>query len=181
MGYIGYYIKKDNILSIIILLPMLVLLSIIGLGFFNSTLSNFPQHLLSCIFCFAAIGVIIIGVLKKKKNRIITFAIVTIFTILYFLISNGILFDNYKEYESYEDLNEYGITLSEDYYISGFISTKQGSAQIIIKDEKYVLKLTGMKNTTYKFTVSGNDKQIRFEYYYDENGNLILKQDADFN
>ena len=40
MGFIGYYIKKDNILSIIILLPMLILLSILGLGFLNSTIES---------------------------------------------------------------------------------------------------------------------------------------------
>jgi len=34
MGYIGYYIKKDNILSVIILLPMLILLSYYRYSFF---------------------------------------------------------------------------------------------------------------------------------------------------
>lgn len=182
MGYIGYYIKKDNILSIIILLPMLILLSIIGVGFISSTIEDFPHHLLSGIFCFTAIILIILGVLSKKKNKIISFSIIILFTIGYVLISNGILFDTYKEYEVYEDLKEYDITLSNEYYVSGFISTEQGSAEIIEKDGKYVLRLTGIKNTTYKFGIaSEDDKQLRFEYHFDDDGKLVLEQVNEYN
>ena len=182
MGYIGYYIKKDNILSVVILLPMLILLSIIGVGFFSSAIENFPHHLLSGIFCFTAIILIILGVLNKKKSRIISFVIIILFTIGYVLISNGILFDTYKEYEVYEDLKEYDITLSNKYYISGFFSTEQGSAKIIEKDGRYLLKLTGIKNTTYKFGIaSEDDEQLRFEYHFDEDGKLILEQVNEYN
>ena len=182
MGYIGYYIKKDNIFSIIILLPMLILLAIIGIGFLSSTLENFPNHLLSSIFCFTAIILIILGVLNKKKNIIITFAIIITFIIGYVLISNGILLDTYKKYEAYEDLKEYGITLSDEYYVSGFFSTEQGTAELIEKEGKYVLKLTGIKNATYKFGIaSEDDKQIMFEYYFDDNGKLVLEQVNKFN
>lgn len=182
MGYIGYYIKKDNILSVIILLPMLILLDIIGIGFFSSTLKNFPHHLLSSIFCFIAIILIILGVLSKRKNIIISFAIIITFTIGYVLISNGILLDTYKKYETYEDLEEYGITLSDEYYVSGFFSTEQGTAELTQKDEKYVLKLTGIKNATYKFGIAHEeDKQFRFEYYFDNNGKLVLEKVDEFN
>jgi len=181
MGYIGYYIKKDNIFSIIIILPMLILLAVLGIGFFSSTLENFPHHLLSGIFCFIAIILIILGVLNKRRNIIISFAIIVTFTIGYVLISNGILFDTYKEYETYEDLKEYGITLSNEYYISGFFSTEQGTAELTEKDGKYVLKLTGIKNATYKFGISSEDnKQFRFEYHFDNNGKLVLEKVGEF-
>ncbi|MBQ9024713.1 MAG: hypothetical protein IJ105_05840 [Bacilli bacterium] len=182
MGYIGYYIKKDNILSVIILLPILILLSIIGIGFFSSTIENFPHHLLSGIFCFTAIILIILGVLNKKKNKIISFAIIILFTIGYVLISNGILFGTYKQYEVYEDLKEYNITLSDEYYVSGFFSTEQGSVEIIEKDGKYVLKITGIKNITYKFGIaSEDDKQLRFEYHFDDDRKLVLEQVNEYN
>lgn len=182
MGYIGYYIKKDNLLSVIILLPVLILLTILGVGFFTSAINSFPHHLLSGIFCFVEIILIILGVLNKKKNKIISFIIITLFTIGYVLISNGLLFDINKEYEGYEDLKEYGITLSDDYYVTGFISTKQGSAEIIEKDGKYVLKLTGTKRTTYKFSMSSEGgKQYRFEYHFDDDGKIVLKEIETFN
>ena len=58
MGFIGYYIKKNNIVSVIILLPMILLLAYLGLGYLTSTIENFPHHLLSCISCFALIIII---------------------------------------------------------------------------------------------------------------------------
>ena len=92
------------------------------------------------------------------------------------------MFDTYKEYEVYEDLKEYDITLSNEYYISGFFSTEQGSAEIIEKDGRYLLKLTGIKNTTYKFGIaSEDDEQLRFEYHFDEDGKLILEQVNEYN
>ena len=38
MGFIGYYIKKKNYLSILILLPMFIMLIIMGLGYINSAI-----------------------------------------------------------------------------------------------------------------------------------------------
>ena len=182
MGYIGFYIKKDNILSIIILLPMLILLAYLGVGFFGNAIQSFPHHLLSGIFCFAAIVLIVLGVLKEKKNIIISFIIVILFTIGYILISNGILFTTFKKYEAYNDLKEYNITLTNEYYVTGLISTEQGSVEIIQKDEEYVLKLTGIKNAIYKFGISGeDDKQLRFEYHFDDDGKLLLEQVDTFN
>ena len=101
---------------------------------------------------------------------------------MYLLISNGILFDTFKKYEVYEDLEEYGITLSDEYYVTGFISTEQGTAEVIEKDGKYVLKLTGIKNAIYKLGISTeDDKQFRFEYHFDDNGKLILEQVDQYN
>ena len=182
MGFIGYYIKKDNIFSAIILLPMLVLLSLTGLNYFKSAYQNFPHHLLSGIFCFIAITLIILGVLSNKKNIVASFIIIITFTIGYFLISNGILFDTFKTYEAYDDLSEYSITLSDKYYVSGFISEKQGTAEILNKDEKYLLKLSGMKNTTYRVSISSEEGEVnRFEFHFDKNGELVLEKVDVFN
>jgi hypothetical protein len=82
----------------------------------------------------------------------------------------------------YEDLKEYNITLSDEYYVSGFFSTEQGSAEITEKDGKYVLKLTGIKNATYKFGIASEDDQkLRFEYHFDDDGKLILEQVDKYN
>ena len=66
--------------------------------------------------------------------------------------------------------------------VSGFFSTEQGSVEIIEKDGKYVLKITGIKNTIYKFGIaSEGDKQLRFEYHFDEDGKLVLEQVNEYN
>ena len=61
MGFIGYYIKKKNIISMIILLPMLLLLAYMGFGYFISMISNFPHHLLSFIACFFIIIMVVLN------------------------------------------------------------------------------------------------------------------------
>ena len=103
------------------------------------------------IYPFFFFDIIVLGVLKNKKNRIISFVVVILFTIGYVLISNGLLFGINKQYEVYEDLSEYKITLSDKYYVTGFISSKQGSAEIIEKDGEYVtLNNHGFKQNTIK-------------------------------
>lgn len=74
-AFIGWYVKKDNLLSGFILSVMLVLLVFIGVGFLRDTLENFPRHLVSTLFCFGQIPLYIWGVLKNKKARIAAAAI----------------------------------------------------------------------------------------------------------
>lgn len=71
MAMIAYYIKKDNVLSSIILSLACALLTFMGMYFLAATLDHFPHMLLSVIFCFALVPILIIALLKKKKNRII--------------------------------------------------------------------------------------------------------------
>ena len=124
MGYVGYYIKKDNILSAIILTPMLILLAITGLGFFSSMMEKFPYHLLSFIACFAMIIVIVLGVLGKTKLKVFCFGMVIIVIIGYVFLKGG-LSDEYEVYKSLQDYN-----LSGDVIVSSFNGTKKGKVEV---------------------------------------------------
>lgn len=86
MGYIGYYIKKQNIISVIILLPMLLYQAFGGISYLESALESFPYHLLSTVFCFVSIIIIILGIFDKKKYRIILLGVISLFTIILFFI-----------------------------------------------------------------------------------------------
>ena len=67
--------------------------------------------------------------------------------------------------------------MTDQYYVTGLISAEQGSVAIIQKNEEYVLKIIGIKNVIYKFGISlEDDKQLRFEYHFDNDGKLILEQ-----
>lgn len=76
---VAYVIKKDNILSAIILSGACGILSFMGMYFLASTLDHFPNQLISTIFCFALAFILIFTLLKQKKNRIIA----TIITLLF--------------------------------------------------------------------------------------------------
>ena len=84
-AYLGWYIKKDNILSALILSVMLVLLVILGKGYAQAAMANFPNHLLSAVFCFALAAVLIFGVLHDKKARL-TAGAIALAALLFFMV-----------------------------------------------------------------------------------------------
>ena len=72
---IAFYVKKDNILSGVILGVATGFLTFQGIYFICEMLNHFPHNLLSFIYCFVLIFVFILTLLKKKTNRIIAFTI----------------------------------------------------------------------------------------------------------
>lgn len=77
-GFIAWYVKKDNILSALILSVACVILVYFGAYFASSLIHNFPHNLLSCIYCYALAYALIFTLLRKNKTRIIALAITSI-------------------------------------------------------------------------------------------------------
>ena len=75
MAFVGWYLKKRNWISVLILSPMLLLLAMLGVGFIQSAIKNPPYHLLSGIFCFAQIILYAFALLDKKRDKILTLVI----------------------------------------------------------------------------------------------------------
>lgn len=78
MGYVGWYMRKQNIFSVLILSAMNVLLSVHAAEFLNKSLLDFPRHLLSAIFCVALIVVFILCIFERKRERIVGFCIAAV-------------------------------------------------------------------------------------------------------
>ena len=167
MGFIGYFIKKKNVLSMIILLPMLILLAYQGIGYFAQMMEKFPYHILSFIVCFLFIIIIIMNLLDKKGLRITAFSIVAVVTLGFALYTGGIV--NGK-YETFKNLDSYDITLEGETYISYFSGTEQGEVEIIeTAPDVHSIIIRGRKSGKYEFTISDdNNHEYTFEYYYDE-------------
>ena len=167
MGYIGYYIKKKNILSVIILLPMLAILTYLGIGYFNSMIESFPNHLLSFIACFLMIIVIVMNVIDKWKYRIIAFAVV-ILSILFLFFQGG------KDYETYRTLDTEVYPLKGEVLVTYFSGTENGSAEVIHNEEFYTVKIRGKNGGNYKFTIQDEEgKTYSFEYFFDKEQNTV--------
>lgn len=75
IAMIAYYVKKDNVLSGIILSLANALLTFMGMYFLASTLDHFPSMLLSSIFCLVLPPVLILTLLKNKKSRAVALVI----------------------------------------------------------------------------------------------------------
>lgn len=173
MGFIGYYINKKNVLSMLILLPMLFLLAYIGLGYFTAMMDNFPHHLLSFVSCFLIIILIIFNVFDKSKLRAISLVIVLLFSIFYIFFKGGIAD---SEYETYRTLDEFGITFVGDIKVSDYSGTSKGNVEVVTsEDEIHSVKIKGKKNGKYSFSVVDSDNnKYYFEYYFDKEANTII-------
>ena len=76
-AFIGWHIKKDNVLSALILSVMLALLAFLGVRYAQDTWKHFPNHLISTLFCFGQIPLLIFGVFRDKK-AILTACVISI-------------------------------------------------------------------------------------------------------
>ncbi|MBQ4251779.1 MAG: hypothetical protein II704_01900 [Erysipelotrichaceae bacterium] len=75
MGYIGYYIKRGDWWSLVILAPMLVFVASHYWGFAGDARSFFPHHLLSAIFCAITLVLYPLYILKQKTVKKVGLAI----------------------------------------------------------------------------------------------------------
>lgn len=71
-GFLAFYAKKQNLFGSIVLGLGNTILCVMGLDYCVRTKADFPHHLLTAIFCFAAIAVMSIGIQKKGKYRLIS-------------------------------------------------------------------------------------------------------------
>ena len=173
MSFIGYYIKKKNIISVVILLPMLLLITYMGFDYFSSMISNFPHHLLSLIACFLIIIVVIINLFDKIKYKIILLSLITLCSVLFIVLKGGI---SSSEYETYKTLDNYGINFVGKIKVTSFSGTDKGNVEVITStDEIHSIKISGRENSKYNFVLTDEENNnYSFEYYYDNDSKSVL-------
>ena len=169
-GFIGWFIKKDKWYSAIILSGMTVLLAIMGVGFVREMIENPPNHLVTIIYCFVTIVLLIFCVLKSKIPRIIASAITVIAIIVCAMSAFA------EPYEAYRQLNleEYEITFVGEPSITLWSGTGKGDVVLNHNDDNYVLKLSGVKGGDYEFDITDDEHKYHFEYYFDNNANMVV-------
>lgn len=77
-AYIAWYVKKDNVISSIILSIATSFLVIQGTDFLCSTLDHFPKNFLSCVYCYLLAYLLIDRILHKKRNKVVAYVITTL-------------------------------------------------------------------------------------------------------
>ncbi len=70
MAFVGWYMKKDKWWGLLILSPMLVFLGYHAYNFLGEARSFFPNHLLSALFCAAAVLLFPQAIFRDKRIRI---------------------------------------------------------------------------------------------------------------
>ncbi len=70
-AYIGWYITKKNWLSLLVLAPVMLFLSVTAIHCFRFTLSHFPYMLFRAFFCLAQVILYAIAFTDDLKKRLI--------------------------------------------------------------------------------------------------------------
>ena len=169
-AFIGWFIKKDKWYSGVILSATTALLAILGVGYIQAFIKTPPNHLITIIYCFTVIPVLIIAIFKDKIPRIIA-AIVTIVAVLCYAPSTFV-----QPYEAYNNtfIAENNITFVGEPFISFWSGDGKGEVTIIQYDGGYNFKLSGIKGNTYHFAISDDENEYYFDYYYDDSLDSVV-------
>ena len=85
-AFIGWYVKKNNLLAALILSPMLVLLAYHGISYVITLRNEFPNHLISAVYCFGIIPILILGIFSDKKPILLSLAVGVAAIIAFFVL-----------------------------------------------------------------------------------------------
>ena len=172
MGFIGYYIKKKNIISVIILIPMIVFLSHLGMDYVSAVINDFPHHLLSAIWCFSFIIIITLGLFDKLIHRLLCLIAmaITVGVLIFYGAWRGSL-----DFEVYRTIDLEKMPLTGEVNVTSSACTDTCEVTVIHPDDDtYTLKLTGKKGGKYEFTLTDeNDNSYDFEYEYSDKSESV--------
>lgn len=84
---IAFQIKKKNWLSVIVLSVATAYLAFTSVKYYRTAMANFPNHLLSSIFCITLAVFLIYILLDKNKHRIVALSVIVIVLIAAFNIT----------------------------------------------------------------------------------------------
>ena len=169
MGFIGYYMKKDEWWGLLILAPILVFLGEHYSTYLSKTMFSFPYHLLTTLFCLITLIIYPIAIFNNKKNKVVGIVI----SILIILVMTGLAlskpsvynttifvngeehkFDNtYKVYLTDESFGKVYIVFEKDIddYMVNAEFKKAGKAELVLespKGEKEIYEID-IKDHTY--------------------------------
>lgn len=169
MAYVGWYIKKKNWLSLVILLPVLGLLTLDYTSSFIFTFKHFPYQIVTALFCLAQVLIYLYQFTPTWLHRAIGFglplAAVLVYTMLTSRIDvNGTVF-----------LPDH-IALSENAEIS---SEGNDAIQVSIAEygEDAMLRVIAKDFGIVIVRITDGDQtyQYHIEVYEDDNGHVQTK------
>ena len=79
-GAVAFFAKKQNVLGAVILGIGNTIVALMGVSYFLKLYSAFPRHLLTVISCASIIVVLILGMQKRGKTRILSAATTVLLT-----------------------------------------------------------------------------------------------------
>ncbi len=179
-GFVAWFTKKKAWWAGLIMACSNALLVLMFVSYYNALQSNFPNHLLSAIYCVLMMIVSIFFILKDNIAKIICFAITAVLLITSFIIGN-----KGEEYTITLDssfLDKEGIVFEGEPYVSYWSAIESGctgSVEVTEDNGSYNYVFNGKGSCNYQFELRDDaDNLVVYRYYRDSSSKeLVLKRD----
>lgn len=90
MAFVGWYLKKRNWLSLLILSPVICFLALLGCGYANQAIYVFPNYIISTVFCFAQIIFYLYAFFDDIKQQLVGLAAALIVIVASVLFASAV-------------------------------------------------------------------------------------------
>lgn len=164
-AFIGWYIKKKNWLSLVILSPMLLLLAFTSVSSFRFAFMHFPYRILTAVFCLFQVLIYMVAFTRNKLQKILGIAVPFIVACVFVFGING------------------GVSTSGSLFLpddpvltesAQVITEGEGIAQISISvtGEDSMVYIEGDEYGTMDFTIQDGDNEYPYTLtiYEDDQG-----------
>lgn len=163
-AFIGWYIKKKNWASLIILMPMLVLLAVICEDGLKQVIHQFPNLLIMVLFCIAQILIYVYTFTEKMPQRIVGLSVPIVIVAVMLFMPKNVELSSRRFLPDNPVLTENATVTVDNSEIAGIsISSVGEDSTILIQAHDY---------GTTSFTIKDGDKEYRYDIniYEDDTG-----------
>ena len=170
-AFIGWFIKHDKWYSGVILSVMTFLLAFTAFGYIKTFEESFPNHLISVLYCLAAIVLLIIVIFRNTEPRLVCAGITIVATLICILLTTTEAFEAYNT----SFLND--IELTGKPYVSIWSGGCNGKVELIhYEEDGYSFRLVGCKGKESYFTITDDatEQKYDFKYYFDKEQNTVI-------
>ena len=168
-AFIGWYIKKKNWLSLLIIAPVLMFMGVTAYQSGLSCMHNFPRLLVTTLFCILQIVLYVLAFCPDAVKRVIGFLIPVIIVAVFAFIKPQV------------DVNG-TVFLPDDRILtdSAVVIQDEGTAATVAIEstgEDSMLRVQAQKYGTSEFTIRDGDSDYRYtvQVYEDETGHAQIK------
>ena len=163
MAFVGWYIKKKNWLSLLILAPILLYLTMTSVLSFIFTAKHFPYQSVTAVFCLLQVLLYIYTFTNSLWQRIVGVAVPAVIVAVYLMVTPALEFSCNIFLPDEPTLSDSAVAVCDDEHISVTLQPDGKESMLQIHADDYA---------TTEFSVKDGDKEYRYSLrvYEDDGG-----------
>ena len=173
MAYVGWYIKKRNWLSLLILLPILYVLTRDYVGGFQQAFRHFPRMIVMAVFCLGQVLLYLYAFTENRLQKLLGFFLPLAAVVILLLVQPQVEINGTQFLPDSPVLTENAVVEIED----------GGNAAISIEStgQDSMIRIQAQKYGTTPFVIRDGDREYRYllEVYEDVSGHSQIRSTPD--